>query len=148
QHWGLEKLRHTIEPDIRYLYVPNVDENLFNVTACRNFATGGLRPCAPGVLPANRLSVFSRGYLFDELDAINHRSFFSYGFTSRLLGRAAGPADASPATADSGSGTPAVLSRELLRFTVRNGFDTSRDINTNSHLADLDLGVRAAPLGY
>src|SRR5262249_19593702 len=33
-----------------------------------------------------------------------------------------------------------------LRLTVRNGFDTSRDINTDSHLADLDLGVRAAPL--
>src|SRR5262249_57470873 len=43
---------------------------------------------------------------------------------------------------------PAVLSRELLRFGIRHGFDTSRDINQNSHFADVDLGLRATPLDY
>jgi hypothetical protein len=102
-------------------------------------------------------SVFSRGYLFDELDAIDRRNFVSYGITTRILGRAVNPADNAPPPQPTGdedgsltapSATPAVLSRELIRFGIRHGFDPSRDINTNSHLADIDLGLRVAPIDY
>jgi hypothetical protein len=100
-------------------------------------------------------TLFSRGYLFDELDAINRRNFFSFGFTTRLLGRPAIPSDTAPPPSESADGTsttpaaiPATPTRELLRLAVRNGFDPSREINTDSHLANLDLGLRFTPLDY
>jgi lipopolysaccharide assembly outer membrane protein LptD (OstA) len=163
EHFGLEKLRHSIEPDIRYLYVPENDQQLFDVNICRDpSGSGAVLPCREFRFSSNAQrqqslvrSVFSRGYLFDELDAIDRRNFVSYGITTRILGRAANPADNQPpppasdeegSPAPAPSVTPAVLSRELLRFGIRHGFDPSRDINTNSHLADLDLGLRVAPL--
>lgn len=163
EHFGLEKLRHSIEPDVRYLYVPNVEDQLYQANFCRakvnNTLTGPVLPCQdlpPGARGRVR-TWYSRGYLFDELDAIDHRNFFSYGITTRILGRAANPADNQPPPPPSDeegtptpvpSVTPAVLSRELLRFGIRHGFDPSRDINTNSHLADVDLGLRVTPLDY
>lgn len=164
---GLQKLRHSIEPTVNYLYVPKIDQELGRAT---------LRPCAQGPTGNPNYGVFcnatlfSRGYLFDELDAINHRNFFSYGFTTRLLGRFGGAADSVPAPAETdeddwtgaGSGdddeapTPAAAAatraaptRELLRLNVRHGFDVSRDdVNTDSHLANLDLGLRLTPLDW
>jgi lipopolysaccharide assembly outer membrane protein LptD (OstA) len=165
EHFGLEKIRHSIEPDIRYLYVPENDMQLFDVDICRDpSGSGAVLPCREFRFSSNAQrqqslvrSVFSRGYLFDELDAINRRNFVSYGITTRILGRAANPADNVPPPQPTGdedgsvtppSATPAVLSRELIRFGIRNGFDLDRDINTNSHLADIDLGLRVAPIDY
>jgi hypothetical protein len=55
--FGIARLKHTIEPTVDYLYVPQ--------TAQRQAA-----------LP-----------LFDDVDRINHRSVVTYGVTSRLLAR-------------------------------------------------------------
>jgi lipopolysaccharide assembly outer membrane protein LptD (OstA) len=165
EHFGLEKIRHSIEPDVRYLYVPETDQQLFDVDICRDpSGSGAVLPCREFRFSSNAQrqqslvrSVFSRGYLFDELDAIDRRNFVSYGITTRILGRAANPADNAPPPQPTGdedgsmtapSATPAVLSRELIRFGIRHGFDPSRDINTNSHLADIDLGLRVAPIDY
>jgi lipopolysaccharide assembly outer membrane protein LptD (OstA) len=81
-HFGFEKLRHSIEPEMRYLFVPNVGRQIFDVPlpACSG---------APGEKPGVtcNASFFSEGYLFDDRDAINHRNFFSYGVTTRLVAR-------------------------------------------------------------
>jgi len=195
-HFGLQKLRHSIEPVVNYLYVPKVDQNLDQTTlracsqpACLKFSKDGTQCLVPnpnyGVFC--NATLFSRGYLFDELDAINKRNFFSYGFTTRLLGRWGGTTEPTPPppTSDtdadeewddgsednrptgvgeelaSGGATttsrkpaapaPAVKAsptKELLRFTALHGFDVSRDINTDSHQANLDLGLRLTPLDY
>jgi hypothetical protein len=60
EHFGLARLRHTIEPTVEYLFVPRT----------------GTRQAA---LP-----------LFDDVDRINQRSVFTYGVTSRLIGRSVG----------------------------------------------------------
>src|SRR5262249_18700620 len=69
---------------------------------------------------------------------------------TRLLGRPAIASDTSPPSADGTppAAIPATPTRELLRLAVRNGFDPSREINTDSHLANLDLGLRFNPLDY
>jgi hypothetical protein len=64
QHFGLTRVKHTIEPEVGYLFVPR--------TATRQAA-----------LP-----------LYDDVDRVNQRSVFTYGVTSRLLGRlSVAPAD-------------------------------------------------------
>ncbi len=66
QHLGMTRLKHTIEPELGYLFVPRTDTR-------------------QAALP-----------LYDDVDRINQRSVFTYGITSRLLGRFAGdmPSDA------------------------------------------------------
>lgn len=83
-YFGYSRLRHSIEPETRYLYVPAVDPQLYTRQLPDCFGPG---PCT---------TLFSRGYLFDELDAINERNFFSYGFTTRVLARTAKPVKALP----------------------------------------------------
>jgi LPS-assembly protein len=61
EHFGLTRLKHTIEPSLGYLFVPQSDAR-------------------QAALP-----------LFDDVDRINQRSVFTYGVTSRLLGRLASP---------------------------------------------------------
>ncbi len=96
--FGLEKLKHTIEPEVQYLYVPTagpstsirrvrIDPGSATATLCNRLPGGSTDP-ADGC----SVTIFRRPYLFDEVDAINHRNFFSYGLTTRLLGRAAPPA--------------------------------------------------------
>src|SRR5262249_23741530 len=55
-------------------------------------------PCQrlPGGTPGPLCPVqlFGTAYDFDERDAVNQRNFFSYGLTSRLLGRPATPSEA------------------------------------------------------
>jgi hypothetical protein len=41
EHFGLEKIRHSIEPDVRYLYVPETDQQLFDVDICRDPSGSG-----------------------------------------------------------------------------------------------------------
>lgn len=62
ERFGLVRLKHTIEPEVQYLFVPR--------TATRQAA-----------LP-----------IYDDTDRVNQRSVFTYGVTSRLLGRLAAPA--------------------------------------------------------
>ena len=61
ERFGFTRLKHTIEPELGYLFVPQT----------------GTRQAA---LP-----------LYDDTDRINQRSVFTYGITSRLLGRTAAP---------------------------------------------------------
>jgi hypothetical protein len=214
-HLGLERLRHTIEPEVDYLYVPQVG---------RPMDTLHLAPCtgAPGERPGITCSatLFAQGYLFDEVDAINHRNFVSWGLTTRLLGRAAppppaeassiapapGPADAPsiasrragddaaerpagdegegegegegeeegagtaglapdavaqglsadaipppvgpPAPPPRGTAPPAAPARELLRASVLNGYDVSRELVGDRHLSDVDLGLKVTPVDW
>ncbi len=84
-YFGLEKIRHTIEPEIQYLYIPQVGRDVGSV---RTRVDGN-----PGTL-------FSEGYLFDEVDAINRRNFVSYGVTTRVFGRAATATEAARAASE------------------------------------------------
>ncbi len=170
QRFGLTRLRHSIEPELRYLYVPDVDQELYRVEICRDPASGAVRQCrniafaSAAQREANLLrTLFSRGYLFDELDAINRRNFVSYGLAMRLLGRVGGGVVAAPTAAPDpdeeaeedealGATPPLVIpagpTREFLRVHARHGIDPTRDINLGSHLANLDLGLRAWPLTF
>jgi hypothetical protein len=79
-YFGLARLRHTIEPEVQYLFVPHVETNYGQTSNV-------VRPT-----DGERGTFFSEGYLFDEVDAIRKRNFWSYGFTTRLIGRGAAPA--------------------------------------------------------
>ncbi|HJQ74353.1 MAG TPA: LPS assembly protein LptD [Gaiellaceae bacterium] len=87
RHLGLERLKHTIEPEVQYLFVPPVHRDFQERDA--TIDCGRLPGGTPGQSCA--VTLFGTDYLFDERDAINRRNFFSYGFTTRLLGRAAPP---------------------------------------------------------
>jgi lipopolysaccharide assembly outer membrane protein LptD (OstA) len=87
EHLGLEKVRHTIEPEVQYLFVPGTHRQ-FDQTKT-TIDCGKL----PGGTPGTQCGVtlFGAGYLFDDRDAVNRRNFVSYGLTTRLLGRPATP---------------------------------------------------------
>jgi LPS-assembly protein len=194
-HFGLTKLKHTIEPEVQYLYVPQVARfyDTLELPTCSTVQGNGMTP-KPGENCAATL--FSTGYLFDERDAINRRNFVSYGFTTRLLARASsGPPAPAPEKPEEvvepldaadeevleddladeespeASVLPAGLSRELLpeivgppvprpaagvtpaprellRASVLQGYDVSRRIVDDSHLSDVDLGLRLTPLDW
>lgn len=80
---------------------------------------------------------------FDALDRINHRNAFSYGMTTRLIGRFAdtGTAEASPLG----------HIRELGRLSLLQSYDLSREIpplakgGSRSHFSDVDLLARVNP---
>src|SRR5207245_9317563 len=94
RHLGLEKLRHTIEPEMQYLFVPQVGRPIFDVKLPK--CTG-----AAGEKPGNNCdaTLFSEGFLFDDRDAINRRHFLSYGPTTRpLRRRPTAPERTAPAT--------------------------------------------------
>jgi LPS-assembly protein len=202
---GLAKLKHTIEPEVQYLYVPQVDRfhDSIQLPRCATLKARGISP-RPGENCAATL--FSTGYLFDERDAINRRNFVSYGFRTRLLVRgpssaappatveAAEPAepaktadtpapegadddvldddDAADAEGPEASVLPAGLSRdtvpafvgppapragaaavtpaprEILQASVLQGYDVSRALVGDSHLSDVDLGLRLTPFDW
>ncbi|MFN8543055.1 MAG: LPS assembly protein LptD [Candidatus Binatia bacterium] len=163
EHWGLEKLRHTIEPEVRYLFVPDLGTQRAEarLRPCRVDTNGSLLPgYSPGYNCGARL--FATGYLFDELDAIDQRNFVSYGFTTRLLGRgatteeaaaSAEEADSTPATIPAVDGTPkkAIVvpaPRELARLSVLHGYDFDRVIAERSHASDVDVVLRLLPLDW
>jgi hypothetical protein len=155
-------VKHTIEPEVQYLFVPESGRRLFSET---------LPPCArvarprPGDNCAGTL--FSEGYLFDERDTINKRNFLSWGITSRVIGRAASRAEAEAqaaeaAAAEVGETAPArpqrrrrvtPVLRELVKLSLLQGYDVSRELVDTSHLSDVDASVRVQPapwltLGY
>lgn len=221
-HFGYEKLRHSIEPEMQYLFVPQVHRELFQqaLGPCRvnpNNPSRLARGEQPGV--NCEATLFSEGYLFDEIDAIDRRNFFSYGITTRLFGRGATTEEVAERAAvvafdaadtgaldvraeaaeeddddedEDGDGTPfdaidadtypqglpAVLadrpaarprpaaptkstaktpatktavipgSAELLRASVLQGYDFSRDVSGSSHFSDVDLSIRLTPISY
>ncbi len=195
-HLGLGKLRHSIEPEVAYLYIPAVSRSITqrNARPCRRIQEGNLLRLAPGEVPGDNCeaTLFGDGYLFDERDAVNRRNFLSFGITTRLLGRAATTAETAargssasseasadedevgpPAPADheglaagalpetapdfvgppgpptSGAKTPPQgPARELVRASVLQGYDISRPLVRDSHLSDVDLGLRLNPLDY
>jgi len=75
-HFGLDRIRHSIEPEIQYLFVPPIS---------RGYGTTDLPPCsdinhpAKGEVPGRNCSatLFTAPYLFDDTDAINRRNFIS-----------------------------------------------------------------------
>jgi LPS-assembly protein len=105
---GIDKLKHTIEPRIRYLYVPNVDQDDLPV--------------------------------FDTLDRINQRNLIAYGVASRLLARSG-----------SGQDREAGDVYELVRVSVLQGYDFSREIAgvgldaPADHFSDIDFSIRVNP---
>jgi len=111
--FGLEKVRHTIEPQISYLYIPSISQ---------------------GDLP-----------LWDGVDRINQRNLFTYGVTSRLIGKFA---DAEQPAHPSPIDSPI---RELARLSVMQSVDISRVIEplqtagTASHFSDVDIDGRVNP---
>ena len=177
RHLGLEKLRHTIEPELQYLYVPQVGRPIFDMKlpACHS-------PLASGEKPGDNCDVtlFSEGFLFDDRDAINRRNFFSWGLTTRLLGRGPTTAESAAAAAPppapvdvetlpqglsaaalpdvvgppapppaAGEAPPAATApRELVRASILHGYDVSRPLVGSSHASDIDVGLRFTPLDY
>ncbi|TMA40358.1 MAG: LPS-assembly protein LptD [Deltaproteobacteria bacterium] len=91
RHFGFEKFRHSIEPELRYLFVPAVARPIFDVPlpSCASLPVARRRPgdnCDA--------TLFTEGFLFDDRDAINRRNFVSYGFSTRLLARGPTPVEA------------------------------------------------------
>ena len=169
RHFGLEKIRHSIEPELRYLYVPATEDQFFQKAlpnslpddpgcpACLAFDKhGNCIRSNPNFGVYCKGTLFGRGYLFDGLDAIEHRNFFSYGITSRILGRGAVASDNPPPPPDPNfvgppapSTTPAAApATELLRGSITSGWDVSREISPPSHFANVDLGLRFTPVDY
>ncbi|HZP41388.1 MAG TPA: LPS assembly protein LptD [Candidatus Binatia bacterium] len=161
RHLGLEKLKHTVEPEVQYLYVPQVGRPTF---------TRALPVCSslPGQIQGVNCNatLFSEGFLFDERDAINRRNFFSAGITTRLFGRGATPEEDVARRRAAGEEVespkespkrrpPALVSppRELFRASILQGYDVTRELAGTSHLSDTDLLLRLTPvpgigLGY
>jgi len=111
--FGLERVKHTIEPEVRYLYIPAISQ---------------------GDLP-----------LFDGVDRINHRDLFTYGVTSRLVGRFSD----SDKTAHAGPADSPI--RELARLSLMQSFDVGREIQSlqpsgaADHFSDIDIDGRVNP---
>lgn len=140
--FGQEKLRHTIEPEVQYLYIPPLGRvrNEVSLPPCQ-LSPSGRRLKAGQVAGGNcNATAFTNDYLFDEIDAINFRNFASYGITSRLLGRPKAPKP--PPGAKPGPPPP---TKELLRASILHGYDFSRDIVGDSHASNVDMGLRLTP---
>jgi hypothetical protein len=136
--FGVDRLRHTIEPTVKFLYVPPVgrQEARFRLPSCASLPEGRR---APGLTCNGQL--FSAGYLFDEDDAINRRTFLSYGITTRLFARPVRPTP----EASNGKAPVPEAPREVLRAEVLHGVDTSRTLTNGRRTSDLDLGLRFTP---
>ena len=137
------KLRHTIEPELQFLWVPDI---------ARPIGQRRLRVCTgkPGDVQGENCdaTLFSEGYLFDRDDAINERNFASWGVTTRLWWR--GTAAPEP-TVDTPDAPPSVTSqnaREVFRATLTHGYDFSRRLVGRSHASDVDIGVQMSPLSW
>jgi hypothetical protein len=140
--FGQDKLRHTIEPEVQYLYVPPLGRvrDQIRLPPCQ-LSPNGKRLKAGQVAGGNcNATAFTNDFLFDEIDAINFRNFASYGITTRLLGRPKAPAPAPGAKPQ-----PPPATKELLRASILHGYDFSRDIVGDSHASNVDMGLRLTP---
>src|SRR5262249_3263676 len=85
-----------------------------------------------------------------------HRTSSSCATPARRWGGGRGRGDPPPAPPDPNFVGPpappptpaAVPPRELLRGSITNGWDVSRQISPPSHFANLDLGLRLTPIDY
>lgn len=203
---GLDRIRHSIEPEVQYLFVPPVGRDYGEQKVDCVFVT---KPNGRVTKQCGK-TLFTAPYLFDDVDAINRRDFISYGVTTRILGRigaiptvAPEPAELTERTAaaegaaldeaaaeasdededdqsndvDLGletidpdtipQGLPAAAvppfgksrakpgqpivtgaSRELVRLSLLQGYDVSREISGSSHLSDVDGLVRVTPVDW
>jgi LPS-assembly protein len=205
--FGLDRIRHSIEPEVQYLFVPQVGRGIFEKKLRSCFINPDVPKAGlfPGAHPGRNCdaTLFAESYLFDEVDAINRRNFISYGVTTRILGRVGAPVGAeSPEPAvtlgtsdlagigpdldddDEGDededlgaiesidpdtlpqGLPAsavppftrprkgqsptvtTASRELVRASLLQGYDISRDLAGRSHLSDIDASIRITPVDW
>jgi LPS-assembly protein len=116
---GLEKLKHSIEPAIEYLYVPTVSQV---------------------DLP-----------LFDGVDRVNHRNLFTYGVTTRLVGKLAEDVAVEPGTDIKTTDDVVEKYRELARLSLMQSVDPSREIQPlqsgtgGDNFSDVDLAARINP---
>lgn len=142
------KLRHSIEPEVQYLWVPDVNRPVHDrVIPCRRNAKG--RPL-PGQVPGENCdaTVFTEGYLFDRDDAINQRNFVSWGLTTRLLWRDLTGPEMTADDSDDATDTATPPVRELFRATLTHGYDFSRRLVGRSHASDVDIGARISPVSW
>jgi LPS-assembly protein len=161
RHLGLEKVKHTIEPELHYLFVPESGRQLFELPDCSTLPAGRQRP---GVNCVSGQTLLADAYLFDEWDAINRRNLLSWGLTTRVLGRSAtrAEAEAQASVAEEGEeavppptappprrgGGRAALPRELVRVSLLQGYDVKRELVGTSHLSDVDAVLRLAPTNW
>jgi LPS transport system D/LptA/(LptD N-terminal domain) LPS transport protein len=138
---NLGKLRHSIEPELQYLWIPDID---------RPVRQRQLGPCGAGDVAGVtcRATLFSEGYLFDRDDAINERNFASWGLSTRLLWRELSAAERTIDPADDAADTATPAVREILRASVTHGYDLSRALVGASHASDIDVGARLSPLPW
>ncbi|MGD0947942.1 MAG: LPS assembly protein LptD [Candidatus Binatia bacterium] len=132
--FGLEKLRHTIEPTVDYLYIPAVSQEDL--------------PLFDGVDRINHRNLVTYGFM----------SRFIGKFASPAPGGtqqspASGDTQQSPASGDAQESSDATHSqiRELARFSVMQSFDVSREIgslqpgHSADHFSDVDFDGRLNP---
>src|SRR5262249_8001127 len=147
KHFGLEKIRHSIEPELRYLYVPSTEDQFFQKTlpnslpddpgcpACLAFDKhGNCIRSNPNFGVYCKGTLFGRGYLCGGLARSAPPTFFSCGLPSRIRGRGGVASDTPPPPPapnfvgpPAPSPTPAATPpNELLRASVTSGWDVSR----------------------
>lgn len=159
---GLRRVRHSIEPEVRWLYVPPISSQQIERRGPPLVFANGFRTSD---------AFIARRYLFDEIDAINRRNAFAWGLSTRLVGR--GGIDAAADWPDFGDAEapepgddpaqrgvearvaeaprrnedpPLEPTRELLRVALWHGYDVSRAVQSDgSHLSDVDVGLRITP---
>ena len=69
-HLGIDKLKHTIEPEVQYLYVPRVGKSIvdnFALPTCAELEARGITPQRGSNCDA---TLFSEGFLFDALSLL------------------------------------------------------------------------------
>jgi LPS-assembly protein len=121
QWWGLEKVKHTLEPEVAYLYVPAVSEADL--------------PLFDGIDRINHRNLLTYGVV----------SRFIGKFAADAVSE---PGHADPGGAAT---LPASSVRELARFSVMQSFDFSREIHPlqagrgGDHFSDVDLDGRINP---
>jgi LPS-assembly protein len=115
QRWGFQRLKHTIEPILSYLYVPRINQDDL--------------PLYDGVDRINRRSMLSYGLISRVI---------ARGGTYAPLDR-----PNRVASDDRFVAAPAV--REVLRASVLQVYDTERTISDGEHFSDIDLGLRLTP---
>ncbi len=170
EHFGLEKLRHSLEPELRYLYVPATNEQLGQQSPARHAARRSGVSGLPRVRQARQLHQAPT-----RTTASTARVRCSAAAISSTASTPSSTATSSPTASRRGCwgvarwratprrrhqipsfvGPPAPLSlpaatpsRELLRGSVTSGWDVSREISPPSHFANLDLGLRLTPIDY
>lgn len=147
-HLGIDKLKHTIEPEVQYLFIPQVGRpitNNFQLPTCAELQAQGITPERGENCEA---TLFSEGFLFDERDAINRRNFVSYGVTTRLLARGPAAAVAPVAAPEPVEGPKAPETPESPEAALAPNLDDDVEDEEEDELADAEgPEMEAVPAG-